>query len=88
VRDPRCLGVALRRVVVSRAARLRVITADDERLTDGFHGFEADGGWRWTDGSAAVPEELFAGFDGPIDVTLHLCGATRYVDAGEVWQAA
>ena len=41
----------------SRCARERgcqVIEAADERLTEGFHGFEAGNGLRWTDGDAAI----------------------------------
>ncbi|HUN41184.1 MAG TPA: Hint domain-containing protein [Acetobacteraceae bacterium] len=77
-RDPRPLGVALRRVVVRRGAGLAMLEADDPRLTRGFHGFEPELGVRWTDGDAVLPVELFESFSGLIDVELYLGGATRY----------
>jgi len=77
-RDPRVLGVALRRIVASQGARLRVIEADDALLADGFHTFEPDNCFRWTDGDAAIPAELFAGFTGPIGLVLHIGGTARY----------
>jgi hypothetical protein len=42
-RDPRSLGVALRRVAVRQGAKFMLLDADDERLTVGFHAYEADG---------------------------------------------
>ena len=81
-RDPRSLGVALRRITVSQRATLRVMAADDARLADGFHGFEADNGFRWTDGDGALPVSLFDGLDGTTVLTLHLGAATRYADDG------
>ena len=47
--------------------KFRVIEASDATLTDGFHAFEAANGFRWTDGDAAVPIELFAGFAGSVE---------------------
>src|SRR5262249_17379712 len=49
-RDPRPLGIALRRIIVTQGSKTRVLAADDDRLAEGFHGFEPDNGWRWTDG--------------------------------------
>ena len=86
-RDPRSLGVALRRITLRRGAGLRVIEADEPRLTEGFHAFEADNGFRWTDGDAVLPAELFAGFDGDIEVELHVGCTAHYVD-GAVRQVA
>ena len=77
-RDSRQLGVALRRVVVRRGARLAMVEADDPRLTQGFHGFEPDIGMRWTDGDAVLPAELFESFSGLIEMELHLGGTTQY----------
>ena len=82
-RDPRVLGVALRRIVLRQGTRLRVIEAADASLTDGFHAFEADNGLRWTDGDAALPAALFDGFDGPVELVLHVGGTTRYPLFGE-----
>jgi T5SS/PEP-CTERM-associated repeat protein len=80
--DPRCLGAAVRRVAVRQGTRFRAIEASDPRLADGFHAFERGEGVCWTNGDAAVPAALFEGFDGPIELVLHLGGTTRYVDDG------
>ena len=77
-RDPRSLGVALRRIVVRQGTRFRVMQAADVRLADGFHAFEAGNGLRWTDGDAILPAALFEGFDGAVEVVLHLGGSMRY----------
>jgi hypothetical protein len=79
-RDPRSLGVALRQVVLRQGAKFMLIDADDERLTAGFHAYEADANLRWTDGSAELPIAAFARFDKSAEVMLHLGGATRYPD--------
>jgi hypothetical protein len=52
-------------------------------LTLGFHAFEAGDGLRWTDGDAAIPAGLFGGFDGPMEVVLHLGCTTRYPSIGD-----
>jgi hypothetical protein len=67
---------------VTQAARIRVADADDALLTDGFHDFESVNGFRWTDGDAAIPPELFAGFSGPLEVVLELGATMSYVDEG------
>ena len=87
-RDPRLLGVALKQIQVTQAARIRVADADDTRLTDGFHEFELINGFRWTDGDAAIPAELFAGLGGPLEVVLELGATTRYLDDGVALQSA
>jgi autotransporter passenger strand-loop-strand repeat protein len=81
-RDPRSLGVALRRIVVRRGSRFRVIEASDAALADGFHAFEAGNGFRWTDGDAVVPIELFAGFAGAVEIVLTIAGTARYLEQG------
>ena len=43
-RDPRELGVALRHIAVAQQTRKRVMQANDVRLADGFHDFEAEKG--------------------------------------------
>ena len=48
------LGVAVRQVRLWQGARLRTLDASDESLVEGFHAFEPDNGFRWTDGDAAV----------------------------------
>lgn len=87
-RDPRCLGVALRQIMASRGKQVQIIEAEDASLTEGFHGFEADNEIRWTDGRAAVPEDLFDGFTGPLDIALYLGGTTTYVDEGTLQRVA
>lgn len=77
-RDPRCLGVALRCVVVRQMTRFRSIEAADKLLADGFHAFEADNDLRWTDGCATLPAVLFDGFDGAVELVLKLGGTMRY----------
>ena len=42
-RDPRSLGVALRRVAVRQGVKFVVLRADDSRLAEGFHAYEAGG---------------------------------------------
>jgi antigen 43 len=87
-RDPRFLGVALRRIIVRQGARFRVIEADDARLSSGFHAFEAASGLRWTDGDAVLPADLFHGFAGATELVLHLAGTAQYVDTGAAHDAA
>jgi hypothetical protein len=87
-RDGRELGVAIRRLAARKGAWCRAIAAADARLADGFHVFEAETGIRWTNGNAALPTDLFAGFKGEFEVTIHLGGATQYMDDGEALRAA
>ena len=87
-RDPRCLGVALCRIVMRRGTKFRVIEASDATLTDGFHAFEAGNGFRWTDGDAVVPIELFAGFAGSVEIVLTIACTARYVEEGARRQVA
>ncbi|HEY4172935.1 MAG TPA: Hint domain-containing protein [Rhodopila sp.] len=81
-RDPRALGVAIRRIVIAQGARLAIIDADSERLSEGFHGYEPNDDLRWTDGNATLPTELLAGFTGEPEVVLTLGGRTHYLDTG------
>jgi Hint domain len=82
-RDPRMLGVAARRIAVRQRTRFRVIEAADPLLTDGFHRFEPVTGLRWTDGDAGLPMELFEGFDGPVELVLHVGCTAQYPLFGE-----
>jgi hypothetical protein len=77
-RDPRVLGISLRRVVVRAGRRFRIIDTADERLVEGFHDHEPDNGLRWTDGDAVLPVALFEGFVGRIELVLHMGGTTQY----------
>jgi hypothetical protein len=56
--------------------------ANDTRLADGFDNFEVEKGFRWTNGDAAVPADLFAGLIGPRTVVLHVGATSRYLDEG------
>ena len=87
-RDPRVLGVALRRLVLAQARRQQVIEADASTLADGFYPFEPEDGIRWTNGDATIPAELFSGMVGRGMLILHLGAATKYADEGCVRQIA
>ena len=87
-RDPRVLGVALRRLVVRKETRFRVTEAQDNRLADGFHAYESDNDFRWTDGDAAIPAELYAGFAAPLDLVLHIGATSRYCADGPAQRIA
>ena len=87
-RDPRVLGVALRRLAVRQGIRFRVMRAADPSLADGFHPFEPESGLRWTDGDAAIPQALFDGFDGPMELVLHVGGTTSYLEDYPVQRVA
>jgi antigen 43 len=79
-RDPRSLGVALRQVAMRQGGKFMRFDAAAERLTTGFHAYEADCHLRWTDGYAELPAAAFARFDKGAEVMLHLGGATQYPD--------
>ena len=82
-RDPRILGIALRNMIVVAGARHRIIEAADDRLVEGFHGHEPELDIRWTNGDASLPEALFDGFDGRVDLMLQVEGFTRYIASTE-----
>jgi hypothetical protein len=87
-RDPRSLGVAVRRIIARQGSRFRTLGAHDIRLLAGFHAFEPDTALRWTDGDAAVPAELFAGFTGKFEFVLQVAMTGYYLDEGEVRRVA
>lgn len=43
--------------------RVRSIEADDASLCEGFHAFEVDEEFRWTNGNALLPASLSDGLD-------------------------
>jgi hypothetical protein len=45
-------------------------------------------GFRWTDGDAALPPKLFAGFAGPFDQDVHPAATARYIARCGVLRAA
>jgi hypothetical protein len=79
-RDPRSLGVALRRVTLRHGSELVSLEAKDERLTVGFHDYETADDLRWTDGWAELPAEMFAPFKAGVEIMVRLGGATKYLD--------
>ena len=87
MRDPRELGVAVWRIALRQGSRFCVVEAADALLAEGFHAFEAENDFRWTDGDAALPDRLFAGFDGPTELVLHIGGTTQYPLSGEPLRA-
>ncbi|MDB5403680.1 MAG: putative rane protein, partial [Rhodopila sp.] len=82
-RDPRALGVALRRLVVRQGTWFRRIDIADPALSGGFHAYETEGRIRWTDGDAELPVSLLAGRSGRLELVLHLAATTQYIDTGK-----
>ncbi len=83
-RDERALGVALRRIAIRQGAQFKILDARDVRLVGGFHSYETATGLRWTDGDAALPPSVFAGFDGPLEIVLQVAAVTQYLLLAEV----
>jgi Hint domain len=79
-RDPRQLGVALRRIVLRQGTRFQTIDPADLVLTEGFHEFEPDTGIRWTDGDAVLPAAMLNLVGGPKELVLQLGGRTSYLE--------
>ena len=77
-RDPRPLGVAVRRMMLWRGAELRVIDASDPLLAEGFHSFEEENGFRWTDGDALLPVILSVEDGGASELEVHVVCTTTY----------
>jgi len=87
-RDPRCLGIALRQLVVRQGTKHLAVAADDPRLAKGFHTFEPDNGFVWTDGDAALPIALLGGLSGTVEIELLVGGTSQYIDEGDRYVAA
>jgi hypothetical protein len=87
-RDPRSLGVAVRRVVLAQSSRQWAIEADAASLSDGFHAYETGNDIRWTNGDAAVQADLFAAMTGPGLLVVYLGCTTQYIDEGSIVAAA
>jgi hypothetical protein len=77
-RDPRRLGVAVRQIVALKGRMVRTIEADDPSLEQGFHALDAETGFRWTNGDAFVPVNLFDRVIGPLEIFLRLSGSATY----------
>jgi hypothetical protein len=78
VRDPRVLGVAVRRIALRQGTLFRAVDAGDGALAERSYPYEAADGLRWTDGDAAAPGALFGGFAGAMEVVLQVGGTIRY----------
>jgi hypothetical protein len=87
-RDPRPLGVAVRRIVLAQARRQVAVEANATSLIDGYHAFEPGDGIRWTNGDAALPNDLISGINGPSMLILQLGGAAQYLDDGHASRVA
>ena len=77
-RDPRVLGVGVRRIILWRGRQPAVIEADDPLLSEGFHAYEADNGFRWTDGDAVVPAACFRDAGCVAVLEIYVAGSTKY----------
>ena len=77
-RDPRDLGVAVRRIVLRGNGAELVLGYDWPGLTEGTNAPEPAERIRWTTGDAGMPGRALAAFDGPVAVELELGMTTRY----------
>ena len=83
--DDRRLGVPLAALTVDDGLTgARKIALDDTRLGEGFYAIED--GSRWSDGSARLPADLWAGCKGSLFLRVTLAGPTlpRLVAPGEI----
>jgi hypothetical protein len=87
-RDRRSLGVAVSRIEMTQGRQLMLLEASDPSLVSGFHAFEPENGFRWTDGDALLPSWVFDTFAGPLELSLHLGATTCYPDEGDQARAA
>ncbi|HUN44035.1 MAG TPA: hypothetical protein VMU81_27400 [Acetobacteraceae bacterium] len=78
-RDPRPLGVAVRQIELWQNAKVRVLPAEDAVLVGGFHDYEPDCGWRWTNGDAPIPAVLLAGLSGTLEVVVRVGSFAHYI---------
>jgi hypothetical protein len=83
-RDPRSLGVALRRVTIQQGSQFTLFDSADERLTEGFHEYEPADRLRWTNGYAELPVAMFAELEVGAELILQLGAATQYPDDGDL----
>jgi Hint domain len=77
-RDPRVLGVALRRIALWQAASVRLLDMTEPALQDGFHAVEPDNAFRWTNGAALLPTAFLSGLSGAFELELKVAGTARY----------
>jgi len=58
--DRRSLGLRLTGLMIGDGSASRSVALDDPCLGTGFYAAEENGAWRWTDGDAVIPAELWA----------------------------
>jgi hypothetical protein len=68
--DRRRLGVALKGIVLRGAGLCTEIGHGHSSLRQGFH--DDEGGHRWTDGVARLPDELLSPFAGEVTLEVQL----------------
>jgi hypothetical protein len=78
-RDPRQLGVAIRRISTRKGAKVSMVDGSDPLLTEGFHPFETDNGFRWTNGNALLPMVIFEAMDDVVEMELNIGCTTTYL---------
>jgi hypothetical protein len=84
----------VRRITVRKPTRFGTLAAQDASLSQdtslsqGFHAFEPDTSLRRTDGDAAVPAQLFAGFTGKLEFVLQLATTGPYLDDAQIARVA
>ncbi len=86
--DDRRLGLPLTALTIDDGLTgVRIVPLDDERIGDGFHPVE--GGTRWTNGSATLPADLWAGCRGTLFLRVSLSGPglPRWIAPGETAKA-
>lgn len=72
------LPVTSRLVFKQAGAQPLVIESSDPALQVGFHDFEENNGFRWTDGQATLPPALVGLAPAPCDPELHIGCTTTY----------
>jgi hypothetical protein len=77
-RDPRQLGVAIRQIVLWQERVPIVVESSDPALSNGFHDFDPDNNFRWTNGNAALPDTILAMLNIPCEIELHIGCTARY----------
>lgn len=80
--DSRMLGVAIRSIDVRQSRNMVSLVAADCSLVDGFHAFETENRFCWTDGDAEIPSALFANLTGAVEIALTVACFARYLEDG------
>jgi hypothetical protein len=81
-RDPRFLGVAVQGITVRQGVRIKRFDMPHSMFGKGFYSFETEEGFRWTNGEATLPSEMFNDFAGPIELLVRVGAIAQYIDDG------